>query len=311
MPEPIALWPGKTESFAGRSIFVRRDRPPGSSAAAGAPRERAVYVHGLGGASTNWTDLMGALCSDVAGEAPDLPGFGQSPPPDDGAYGLDAQAAVVIDLIEAGPYPVHLLGNSMGGAVAVRVAASSPHLVRSLSLLSPALPDLWPRLIPYQMTGALIPFLGPAVYARMQSRPPEVRLQDTLNTTYFDPSATHARRIDEALEAERERENHGHAHTAVLESLRSLVAEYVRRGAHSLWRQAARVHSPTLLVFGFNDRFVNPLIARRAARTFPRNRVVMMPETGHLPMMEHPMRVSRLVRPFLLEHSGGGPRPRR
>ena len=40
-------------------------------------------IHGLGGQSTNWTDLMSELTDDLAGWAPDLPGFGWSPPPPD------------------------------------------------------------------------------------------------------------------------------------------------------------------------------------------------------------------------------------
>ena len=55
----------------------------------------------------------------------------------------------VISLIEQrGNWPVHLIGNSLGGAVSTRVAARRPDLVRTLTLISPALPDLRPRLLP-------------------------------------------------------------------------------------------------------------------------------------------------------------------
>ncbi len=294
MGEPITLWPGEFREPGGRRIFVRHD--DSGAAATGA---RTLYLHGLAGSSTNWTDLMGALAPELAGEAPDLPGFGQSPPPPDGDYSLDAQVATVTNLVRDGAHPVHLVGNSMGAATAVRVAAEHPDLVRTLTLLSPALPDLWPRRIPYQMTGALVPLVGPAVYTRIQSRPAEVRVQGMLDATFYDPSSAPAERVLEALEAEREREHHEHGVTAVLESLRGLVTEYLRFGHRALWRQATRINCPTLLVYAGHDKFVHPRLARRAARTFRRNRLVLLPEAGHLPMMEAPERVARELRAFL------------
>ncbi|QBI52610.1 alpha/beta fold hydrolase [Streptomonospora litoralis] len=297
MAEPIGPWPGERVGLGeGQEVFVRTDA---SGAKGRADRKRAVYVHGLGGSSTNWTDLMGVLCHEWAGEALDLPGFGGSPPPPTGDYSIDGHARAVARLISAGEHPVHLIGNSMGGAVAVRVAAERPDLVRSLTLVSPALPDLRPRLIPYQMAGALFPVIGPAVYGLMQRRPPEVRVQDMLDTTYYDPSVASPARVLEALEAERERDTHEHAETAVLRSLRGMVGEYLRRGHRSLWAQAGRVQCPVLLMYATGDKFVNPRMAARAARSFARSRLVLMPETGHVPMMECPERVGREVRTFL------------
>ena len=79
-----------------------------------------------------------------------------------GDLSIDALAVAVSDLIEQrGYWPVHLVGNSLGGAVCVRVAARRPDLVRSLTLISPALPDLRPRLIPLRVTVASAPWLGP------------------------------------------------------------------------------------------------------------------------------------------------------
>ncbi len=121
--------------------------------------EPAVFVHGLGGSATNWTDLMDLLASGpqpapaLAGEAVDLPGFGFSPAPADGDYSIDAKARAVIEFIEQRRrWPVHLIGNSLGGSVAVRVAGRRADLVKTLTLISPALPDLRPRLIPLRVS---------------------------------------------------------------------------------------------------------------------------------------------------------------
>ncbi|CAM5593131.1 Pimeloyl-ACP methyl ester carboxylesterase OS=Streptomyces griseomycini OX=66895 GN=FHS37_001130 PE=4 SV=1 [Streptomyces griseomycini] len=73
-----------------------RSRPP---AREGLPP--ALHVHGLGGSSLNWSALMPLLEDVVDSEAVDLPGFGDSPPPDDGDYSLTAHARAVIRYLDA------------------------------------------------------------------------------------------------------------------------------------------------------------------------------------------------------------------
>src|SRR5690349_22019537 len=102
----------------GITLTVRSRRP----AREGLPP--ALYVHGLGGSSQNWSALMAELDGVVDSEAVDLPGFGDSPPPDDGNYSVTGHARAVIRYLDAaGRGPVHLFGNSLGGAVSTRVAA--------------------------------------------------------------------------------------------------------------------------------------------------------------------------------------------
>ncbi|OXM39098.1 alpha/beta hydrolase, partial [Amycolatopsis alba DSM 44262] len=59
--------------------------------------ETAVYVHGLGGSSTNWTDLAALLAPQASGTSVDLPGFGYSEPPEDFDFSLDSHAEVVVN----------------------------------------------------------------------------------------------------------------------------------------------------------------------------------------------------------------------
>ena len=74
-----------------------RSRPLGPPA--GLPP--ALYVHGLGGSSQNWSALMPQLDGVVDCEALDLPGFGDSPPPDDGDYSVTGHARAVIRYLDA------------------------------------------------------------------------------------------------------------------------------------------------------------------------------------------------------------------
>ena len=145
--EPIPHWPGELVSLDDYQVYVRStpsDIPQpvipdsdstklGYSEMNGSAREPALCVHGLEGSSRNWTDLMDLLRTQLACDALDLPGFGDSPPRPDGRYSIAAFAQTVIALIERrGPKyrgPVHLIGNSLGGAVCVKAAAARPELV--------------------------------------------------------------------------------------------------------------------------------------------------------------------------------------
>ena len=70
MTTPIPQWPGEPLRLGDREVFVRR------ASSARDDAEPGLFVHGLAGSSANWTDLMGLLSGEVAGDAIDLPGFG-------------------------------------------------------------------------------------------------------------------------------------------------------------------------------------------------------------------------------------------
>ncbi|GGS65044.1 alpha/beta hydrolase [Planobispora rosea] len=291
---PIPCWPGELVELGDRRVHVR-STPRG-------PAETAVYVHGLAGSATNWTDLMGELSDVTTGYAVDLPGAGHSPEPPDGDYSIAAHARTVAALVEkVADRPVHLFGNSLGGAVAVRLAATRPELVRSLTLVSPALPDLTPRYGPARVALSAVPGLGEWAFDRLRLLPAERRLNATMSLCYADVGRVHPERLREAVEELRRRDALPYAGSALLNSARGLVAEYLRRGEDSLWRQAARIQAPTLVIHGRRDRLVNHRMAARAGRTFPHVRLVLLPDAGHVAQMELPKRVAREARRLISE----------
>ncbi|WP_066938551.1 alpha/beta fold hydrolase [Microtetraspora fusca] len=283
--EPIPYWPGELIGLGETRIHVR-STPRG-------PEEKAVYVHGLAGSATNWTDLMGALADEVAGWALDLPGAGFSPAPPDGDYSVDGHARAVVALIEHLGAPVHLFGNSLGGAVSVRVAATRPDLIRSLVLVSPALPDLLPRYGPARVAVSAAPRIGEWAIRRMSAVPAERRVRATLGMCYADLDRVHPDRVRLAVEEVRRRDALEHAGPALVRSARGIVSEYFRTGPDNLWRQAARVAAPTLVIHGRRDRIVDARMAQRAGRTFPDVRLVTIPNAGHVAQMEFPEIVAR------------------
>jgi len=272
-------------------------RAPGTTDAA----EPAVFVHGLGGSATNWTDVMGLLQDRLSSAAPDLPGVGWSPPPSGDDYSLTAHARVITDFIESDARsnrhgPVHLIGNSLGGTVATLVAARRPDLVRSLTLVSPAMPVLRPRSTNAHLPALAAPWIGQRLARRLGRFPVEARVKATLALCFADPSRVSRQRFEEAIAEADRRARLGHESDAMLLSLRSLISAYLYRGRLSLWTVAAQVQAPTLLIYGLKDKLVDPRTSARAARTYPDSRLLLLPDSGHVAQMEHPDEVARVVR---------------
>ncbi|MFF7437494.1 alpha/beta fold hydrolase [Streptomyces sp. NPDC008122] len=265
----------------------------------------ALYVHGLGGSSQNWSDLMPLLADQVDGEAVDLPGFGDSPPPDDGNYSVTGHARAVIRLLDAaGRGPVHLFGNSMGGAVATRVAAVRPDLVRTLTLISPALPELRAQRTAWPTALLAVPGIASFFAKLTKDWTAEQRVKGVLSLCYGDPGQVTEEGFRHAVEEMERRLELPYFWDAMARSSRGIVDAYTLGGQHGLWRQAERVLAPTLLVYGGRDRLVSYRMARRAAAAFRGSRLLSLPEAGHVAMMEHPETVAQAVRDLIADHGG-------
>ncbi|MGP4083918.1 alpha/beta fold hydrolase [Streptomyces sp. KR55] len=282
-----------------------RSRPP---AREGLPP--ALYVHGLGGSSQNWSALMELLDADVDCEAVDLPGFGDSPPPDDGDYSVTAHARAVIRYLDASDRgPVHLFGNSLGGAVTTRVAAVRPDLVRTLTLVSPALPEI--RIQRTAVPTALLAVPGVvSLFTRFTTGwTAEQRVRGVVTLCYGDPGRVSHEGFRNAVEEMERRLLLPYFWDAMARSARGIVNAYTLGGQHGLWRQAERVLAPTLLVYGGRDQLVRFRMAQKAARTFRDSRLLTLPDAGHVAMMEYPETVATAFRELLAEVGSDGAPP--
>jgi pimeloyl-ACP methyl ester carboxylesterase len=299
-------WPGEEVPVRGGHVFVRRTpwTGPVDGAEDGAPRERAVYVHGLGGASTNWTDLAALLAVRFDGWAVDLPGFGRSQPPPRGRYSVRGHVAAVVDVLEhvaasPGPgagQPVHLLGNSLGGLVSLLVAGHRPDLVASLTLVSPAMPVY---RVPEAFSRAMLLLLVPGVPSLAERRiagiPPEEHVRAMVRMCFGDPRAVPRQRVEQAVQEMRERAEQPWADRALTRSMRGLITSYLRVGRANAWRVARGLRMPTLVVWGSVDRLVAPSLAPRLAGVVPDARLLVLDGVGHVAMLEAPERVARAV----------------
>ncbi|MEU4222325.1 alpha/beta hydrolase [Actinoplanes sp. NPDC026623] len=286
-------WPARRVVIDGAMLHVR-DTP---STAPGA--EPAVYVHGLGGSSQNWTDFAGLLAARFDAQAVDLPGFGYSDPSP--RYSIAAFADRLIGYLDyAGRGPVHLVGNSLGGSISVRVAALRPDLVRTLTLISPAMPFLDPRRT---AQGPMLPLLalprGERLFAWGMARmTPEQLAEQVLLACFGDTGKVNPQRRVEAIEEIKLRHTVEHYPRAYLGTLRGLVSSFLRAylpGVNSQWRLAARITAPTLVIGGLRDELVDPRVPVQVAKVIPDSRLLILPGVGHVAQMEVPRLVARGV----------------
>ncbi|MEU1309812.1 alpha/beta hydrolase [Streptomyces cinnamoneus] len=288
----------RTVALPGITLTVR-SRPPAGGPGALPP---ALCLHGLGGSSQNWSELMERLAGVVDCEALDLPGFGDAPPPEDGDYSITGYARVVIRYLDATARgPVHLIGNSMGGAVATRVAAVRPDLVRTLTLVSPALPELRPQRTAVPTALLAVPGIVSLFARATKDWTPERRTREVLALCYGDPAQVTPEGFALAVAEYQRRLELPYFWDVMARSARGIVDAYTLGGQHSLWRQAEKVLAPTLLVYGARDQLVSLRMAHRASKAFRDSRLLTLLQAGHVAMMEDPDVVARAFRDLLAD----------
>jgi pimeloyl-ACP methyl ester carboxylesterase len=206
---------------------------------------------------------------------------------------------------------VHLFGNSLGGAITVRVAGARPDLVRTLTLISPAMPFMDPRrslqsrLLPF----LLIPNIEKVAGRHLSRIPPETMAEQVIAACFADPSMVPAERLAETVEEVRRRYEAPWYVDAYIRSLRGLVGSFLRSylpGPDGMWRIAERITAPTLVVTGRQDQLVDVRTAPAVARLIPDSRLLILDQTGHVAQMERPELVARSVLAMLDEVTARG-----
>lgn len=255
-----------------------------------------VLVHGLGASTLSW-ELVGADLARRLGTrvtALDLPGFGRSRCLDRPANMSSHRAAVTALLQAQGPALV--MGNSMGGATLVGVAARHPELVTALVLVNAAFPRPGANLDQLARTAryaalTLPAIAAPIVRARAQRLGPERLVDTTLGLVFAEGD-----RIDSALRERlialaTERRGYPEASRAYTESGGSLF-RYITSGMRG---DLDAVRAPTLVLHGRRDRLVPVSFARAVADRRSDWRYVELADCGHAPQLELPARFVDIV----------------
>ena len=247
-----------------------------------------VCVHGLSGSALNWTAVGPALAAGHRVVALDLRGFGRTPL-GPGSRLRDNRRLLDLFLGEVVGGPAVLVGNSMGGLLAVMEAAERPERVSGLVLVGPSLP--WRGRRPFDLSlyaffaALLPPVAGEAVLGWSGRRwGAEQVVAGVLATCCVDPDRIPADVVRALVDQETERLARPRSHRALAQAARSLLWALGRRG---LMRTYRRVQAPVLVVHGERDRIVPVGFSLAVGRRFGW-RVEVLPDVGHVPMMEVP-----------------------
>jgi len=264
----------------------------------GAP---VVAVHGLGGAHLNWMTVAAALSQYGHVLAPDLPGFGYSPPAR--RYGLATHCRAVIDLLSAQDKPALLIGNSMGGLVSIFVAAARPDLVERLILVAPASPPRLPdpsldRMVAKRLVLQGVPWVGPEMIRRYwRSASPARQMADTLSIVCHHPERVPKDVIAASLALATARRHQPWAVSALVGSGRSTGKHLAAR--KRLAATVARIEAPTLIIKGGHDRVVASSGIDWLALQRPDWGLKVLEDAGHCPQLEAPTEFMALVDDWL------------
>ncbi len=199
-----------------------------------------------------------------------------------GGYELDNLAADAIGLIEAlGAAPCHLVGHSIGGSIAFRIAARRPDLVRSLVLFNSAVDEdpLWIR-VKYWLMSFAVQALGMRLAAK------EMMKAQFSPTFRRDP--TRGAEREEIWRLFRAQNKHSLAH-AVRGWIRSPAAE----------PELPKVAAPTLVIAGAEDPTVRNSSSKQVADRVQHGRFILLPGCGHSIPVESPEKANEILRDFL------------
>lgn len=244
---------------------------------AGAPP--LLLLHGVGADKDNWTRVGAKLTKRYRVYAVDLPGFGESSKPAGGHYRIEDQVANVAAIAKVLKLErFDLGGNSMGGWISAAYAIAHPEQVKSLWLLDPA-------GVHSAQDSEMITLIKngqpPPLFAR--------NVEDFHRLIHFameDPPFIPAPVA--AVLAKRQADNY---------ALNVVIFKQLREDSPPLDSQLAALPAPlatpTLITWGDHDRLLHVSGAEILHKLLPNSTVAILPNIGHLPMLEAPAAAAR------------------
>lgn len=267
----------------GRRVRVRVDGDPHNPP--------VLLVHGIGRSLEDWDPQFERLSADYRVIAVDVPGFGFSDRPD-GPITLSTFAKGVLGTVDVlgETRPLHIVGNSLGGAIAMQTLAHRPDRVASLALINSA---GFGREVTILLRILAMPVIGPLA-TRRTSRAAAGMLE---RACYADSSLASRERIDRAM-AIAAKPHHGQV------MLATAVELATARGVKPGWRRqlaafAALHPRPTMVMWGDQDKVLPAHHIDEARRVLPHAETHLLSGIGHMPQIERPDEFAALVLPFL------------
>jgi pimeloyl-ACP methyl ester carboxylesterase len=253
-----------------------------------------LFVHGLSGSWPNWLEQLPVFAASRRVIALDLPGFGRSPLPPDGAVSIGGYAELLDALLEQlGVETAAVVGNSMGGFIAAELAIRHPRRVERLVLISPAGLSTHqdPRIVRYLPWLRRMERSAAAYGGWLASHSDAVASRPRLRNAFFGMIVPHPSRLPAALVAEQLR---GAGKPGLMPAAQA-ISDY------DLRPHLERIACPTLVVWGNRDRVITHRDLAAFAELIPGARKVMYEDTGHMSQLERPAEFNALLAEFLGE----------
>jgi pimeloyl-ACP methyl ester carboxylesterase len=254
-------------------------------------RTPVILMHGLGATCSSMLPTLHALCRDRRVIALDLPGFGASRKPLRRYHPAFFARWLVAFLDSIGVARADLVGNSMGGRVALEVGLRFPARARKLALFAPSLAfRRFRQVVPFAKLlapelGALpLPLPRSQVVLTMRAL---LANADRVPRPWFEAAA------DEFLRVFAE----PRARIALLSAAKEIYVEDAR-GERGFWDRLPRLRVPSLFLFGDRDLLVPRGFAAHVRDALPHAEVQVMHDCGHAPQFELPADTHRRVRAF-------------
>jgi pimeloyl-ACP methyl ester carboxylesterase len=266
-------------------VQTREGKISVSEAGSGSP---VVMIHGLGATKVSFLPTIAALADSHRAIAMDLPGFGDSDKPIRAAYDAPYFAKTVVALLDALQLDrAHLVGNSMGGRVAIEVGLAAPDRVDHLGLLAPSL--AWLRDRPW---APLLKLVAPQL-GLIQPAPRRVVEAIVRRVVPGGDEEWTAAGIDEFLRSYLT----PRGRAAFYAAARNIYLEEPR-GSDGLWTRLPELQAPALFVWGKRDVLVPVAFADHVREALPSAEHLVLPG-GHVPQLENPRRTHEALLKFL------------
>lgn len=251
-----------------------------------------VLLHGLGASNASMLTVLHDLARDHRVLSPDTPGFGASeaPPWRYTADQLYRWLRAFLD--ETGSRGAVVIGNSLGGRLALELALRDPDAVERLVLLCAA-----PAFRRFRQLAPLARLL-PVDVARLPLVLPRSAIMAGVKAMFAQPDRVRQSWFESAVDEHEHAMTHSGHRRAFISAAVGIYTE-APFGEEGFWDRLHELHTPSLFLWGSADRLVPPSFARHVVAAVPDAESVVIPDCGHVPQFEHPELTMRLVRSFL------------
>lgn len=232
--------------------------------------EVLLLLHGLFGALSNWSSVTAHFKKNYRVIIPMLPIY-DLPTKETGLEGLVQflENFIVFKRL----HDLTLLGNSLGGHIALLYTLKHPNMVKRLVLTGSS------GLFENTMGGSY-PKRGSYEFVK-----------ERVAYTFYDPKVASKELVDEVFET-----------TTNIPKCQRIVIIARSAQRHNLSKDLPNINVPTLLIWGLNDTITPPVVAHEFHRLLPNSTLKFIDKCCHAPMMEHPALFNELVEDFLMKY---------